>query len=257
MKNTILSLKDSKLIEEAILGYGRILSISDLMVIFKKQYSKSSAHNRINLLTKLGWFRRIKKGLYLIIDSISSRSQNDISQLVIANSLVNNSYVSLTLALNYYNFFDQLSKEIISITIKENKTYIFDNFTYKFSKIKKSMFFGFTKKMYNGRIIKIADAEKALIDYLYLDNSFNCASTVSEIIKEHYKDLNLDKLQDYAIKSSITIQKKIGFFLDQNKLDSTKLYQTIKNNRGVSHFTTESKLFNAKWRIYYDDRIIR
>lgn len=256
MKHTILSEKDAKLIEKAIIQHGRILSIHNLMIIFKELYTDASAHNRINQLTNAGWLRRIKQGLYLIVDSLSARSQNDTSLYIIANSLVSDSYVSLSYALNYYQMFDQYDRTITSITIKNSKKYNFDNHTYKYSKVKKDIYFGFVEKRENNKIIKIAEAEKALIDYLYLDKSFGSASLVFEKIRDHHLELDLDKLQAYAVHSGLTVLRKIGFILDVLKLDSGQAFRALKNKRGSSYFTADSTSFNAKWRLYYDDRII-
>ncbi|MFH1048206.1 MAG: hypothetical protein V1732_00905 [Patescibacteria group bacterium] len=256
MKNTILSEKDANLMEKAILKHGRILCISDLMVIFKELYTDASAHNRINQLVHTGWLMRIKQGLYLIVDSLSGRSQTDISLAVIANALNKESYISLSYALNYCQMFDQYDKIITSISVKGGKKYSFDNHIFKFSKVKKNQYFGFVEKRENGKIIKIAEAEKALIDYLYLDKSFGSASLVFEKIRDHKKELDLDKLQAYAVLSCLTVCRKIGFLLDALKLNSDKVFGAVKNKRGYSRFTAGSKLFNAKWRLYYDDRII-
>jgi predicted transcriptional regulator of viral defense system len=257
MKNTILSEKDSKLIEKAIIKYGRILNISELLDVFGELYTDNSAHNRINQLTKVGWFLRIKQGLYLIVDSLSARSQNDISLYVVANSLVDESYVSLSYSLNFYQMFDQYDKIITSVNIKNSKKYNFDNHSYYFSRVKKDFYFGFVEKRDGNKIIKIAEAEKALIDYLYLDNSFSSASLVFEKIRDYSKELDLDKLQYYAARSGTTVLRKIGFILDTIGLNTDKAFSLMKDNHGSSYLTRDSKLFNSKWRIYYDDRIIR
>ena len=110
--------------------------------------------------------------------------------------------------------------------------------------------------MEGGRIVRIAEAEKALVDYLYLDKSFGCASLVFEKLRDFHKELNLEKLQRYAVKAGITIQRKLGFLLDMLNLESFFIYTHVKGNRGFSRFTSDSTLFNAKWRLYYDDRII-
>jgi len=256
MKSTILSEKDASLIERAILKYGRILNISDLMSVFQETYSQSSAHNRINLLSCAGWFRRLKQGLYLIIDSLTARSQVDVSLLSIANALVKNSYVSLSHALNYYQLFDQYSNTVVSVTTKVNKKYLFDNYIFRYSKVKQEMYFGFTEKIVNGRKVCLAEAEKALIDYLYLDKSFTSANLVFEKLKENHQELDFKKLQEYASRSGLAIARKIGFMIDQLNLDSTLLHRIVQNNRSVSRFAADSKLFNAKWRLYYDHRII-
>ena len=256
MKSTILSEKDTKLIERAILQYGRILNIHDLMTIFQKEYSQSSAHNRISFLAQAGWFRRIKQGLYLIIDSLTARSQIDVSLLSIANVLVKDSYVSMSHALNYYQLFDQYSSTVISVTTKENKKYLFDGYTFRYSRVKQNMYFGFSEKIVNGRKVWLAEAEKALIDYLYLDKSFWSASLVFEKLKDRAEEFDIKKLQEYAMRSGLTIARKIGFMLDHLNHDSTFLHRFVQKKRSASRFTADSMVFNAKWRLYYDDRII-
>lgn len=257
MKNTILSENDSRLLESALLHYGRIVTVDQLMTVFKKRYSEASAHNRIHFLAYAGWLKRIKRGLYLIIDSLTARASTDISHLIIANTLVHGSYVSLAYALNYYQLFDQYSNTIVSVTINNNKKFTLDDCIFKFSKVKKAFYFGYSEKMEGGRIVRIAEVEKALLDYLYLDKSFSCASLVFEKLRDFHKELNLEKLQRYAVKAGVTIQRKLGFMLDMLNLESSDIYKHVKGNRGFSKFTSDSTLFNAKWRLYYDDRIIR
>ncbi|MEK7527841.1 MAG: hypothetical protein AAB574_02400 [Patescibacteria group bacterium] len=256
MKTTILTEKDTNLIEQIILKYGRIVGIDDLMTIFRIEYSNLSAHNRIQKLTKAGWLKRIKRGLYLVIENLSSRFQNDNSLMLIANALNKSSYISLSYALNYYHMFDQYSKTIVSVTTADSKKYIFDDFVFKFAKVKENMFFGFSQKIEAGKIVRIADVEKALIDYLYLDKSYTSASVVFEKLREYQESLDLNKLQNYALRSDMTIRRKIGFFLDQLGVNTQGLYRILAENKGLSRFTKESKTFNAKWRIYYDNRII-
>lgn len=256
MKTTILTEKDTKLIERTILKYGRIVAVEDLMAIFRAEYSELAAHNRIQKLTKAGWLKRIKRGLYIVIENLSSRFQNDNSLLLISNALNQNSYVSLSYALNYYHMYDQYSKTVVAVTTTNSGKYKFDDYVLKFTKVKENMFFGFSQKIEAGKFVNIADAEKALIDYLYLDKSFTSASIVFEKLRDYQQSLDFNKLQSYAKKSDITIKRKIGFLLDQLNVDTQKLHQSLVNNKGSSRFTQESKIFNAKWRIYYDIRII-
>ncbi len=257
MKNTILSEKDAKLMEKAIVQHGRLLNTKDLAAVFKKSYPDASAHNRIQQLTRSGWLKRIKQGSYLIADSLSARAQNDVSLYVVANALVSESYVSLSYALNYYQMFDQYDKTITSITTKIGKTYNFDGHAYHFSKVKENVYFGFVEKREGGTIIRIAEAEKALLDYLYLDASFGSASLVFEKIKEYHAELDIDTLQEYAARFGATMLRKVGFMFDSLGLDSGKAFRALKNKRGSSHFFSGAKSFSAKWRLYYDERIIR
>ncbi|MFA7301102.1 MAG: hypothetical protein WC069_02245 [Candidatus Shapirobacteria bacterium] len=255
MKNTILSQTDSEILEQLLLKYGRIVNSKDLNSVFNTKYSKFASQNRIQKLCKNGWLKRIKRGLYLVIDNLSSRFQNENSLISISNLLNKNSYISFSYALNYYQMYDQYSKNVIAISKKQSNDFNFDDFVFKFTKVKKSMYFGFSKKNNAGKLINIADVEKVLIDYLYIDKSFTSASLVYEKLKDYQSEIDFSKLQEYTLLCDNTIKRKIGFLLDHININTDKIYQSLDKNTGFSRFTVKSKLFNAKWRIYYDNRI--
>lgn len=257
MKNTILSAKDAKIIEKIILKFGRIATIDDLMSVFTKEYGQVSAHNRIQMLSGAGWFLRVKRGFYVIIENISSRAVNDMSLATISQALNKDSYISLDLALNYYGMFDQYTKTVTAINFKISKNYKFQDNVFKFVKIAEKYYFGFTQVRLDGKIINMATKEKALLDYLYLDNSFYSASLVWEKLKEYQREIDFDKLRQDALKFGVAVQRKIGWLLDELGINSNKLLVSSKKHNGYSRFTKESKKFNAKWRLYYDDRIIK
>lgn len=257
MKNTILSEKDIRIIEKVILRFGQIVSIDNLMEVFSDEYSKASAHNRIQFLSKAGWFLRIKRGLYLIISNLTSRSTNDTSLLLIAQAINNDSYISLQAALNHFQMFDQYSSSISVINKKISKTLNFVNNQIKFIKIDTKYYFGFEKTRVQGKVVQMATKEKALLDYLYLDNSFYSASLVLEKIRNHTDEINFEILRKSALKFNVSVQRKLGFLLDQLNLETNELLLNVSKHKGFSRLTKGSNKFNAKWRLYYDDRIIK
>jgi len=257
MKNTILSEKDANIIEKVVLAFGRIVTANELMTVFTKEYGQSSAHNRIQILARAGWFLRIKRGVYIITENLSSRSFSDLSLLTISQALNRNSYISLGSALNHYGMFDQYAKSVSAINLQFSKKYKFQDNDFKFVKVAKKYYFGFTQVRQDGKIINIASREKALLDYLYVDKSFYSASLVFEKFKEHRDEIDFQLLQEYALRYGASIQRKVGFLLDQLHINTDSLLVGAKQHQGYSRFTKESKKFNAKWRIYYDDRIIK
>ncbi len=258
LKNTILSDKDSRLIEKVIIKYGDIVAVGSILKIFQKEYSLLAARNRIHQLEKRGWFVRVKQGLYVIVSDIASRSTSNISLFRIAQALNSKSYVSFDYALNHYNMFDQYVKTLTSITTTRAKEYEFQKIIFKFVKINKNYYFGFSKKRIEGKLVNIADLEKVIIDYFYFNKTSYILSLMLEKLTKHKDNFDFEKMQNYALRYNMATQRKIGFLLDEIGIDTQKLYNKVKlKNIGYSRFSKDSKKFNSKWRVYYDHRIIK
>ena len=104
---------------------------------------------------------RIKRGLYLF-------SLNPISELEIANKLYQPSYISFETALSHYNIIPEIVYTITSATTKRGKEITAQDKIFRYYKIKKSLYFGYRPTKFNNRVVLMADAEKALLDYVYL-----------------------------------------------------------------------------------------
>ena len=90
MKQTILSAKQSELLENLIVKHGQIVTTENIILLAKDSWDYTQAKNLITKLTKNGWLNRIKRGLYAISD-LSTRGFLPISPLAVANLLVNDS----------------------------------------------------------------------------------------------------------------------------------------------------------------------
>jgi len=254
--STILSTKDAELLEAAIARYGHIVRFDDLKTMFRSRYSDSEIRQKVARLAKRGWLVRVKKGLYVLISDITTLSSNNISLLRISNALNENSYVSLSAALYYYGLVDQLIKTITAITTTKTKRYSFQEFTFSFSKVQDGFYFGYSEKREEGKLIKIADIEKVVLDYLYLKKDIYSLNLLWEKLVENSDEFNFNKLQEYALRCTLRLRRATGFLLDQLDMDSSELFVSVKNHKGYSRLTSGSMDFNAKWRLYYDHRII-
>jgi len=140
-KYTILLKDDVKLLEEAIVQFGRIVTFKQLSSLLKNRYtSAQSVRNRISFLLKSGWLIKIKKGFYVIITDLSNLSFNDISGMAITQALNKDSYISFENALQYHGMFDQMLKTVDAVTFKTARKYEMQNLQIRFSKIKSSLF---------------------------------------------------------------------------------------------------------------------
>lgn len=255
-KNTILTNKDTELIEKTIIKYGIIVTTAKIIDVFLEKYTKSAAHNRLNYLAKNGWFTRLKNGLFIIVTDFNSRGAESLSLYAASHALNSDSYVSFEHALSYHHFFNQMLSGLRAVTCKRARMYEILGQTIKYTAIKKSLYFGFEAKNENGMEFNMATAEKAFLDMLYFESSSYTASILHDIVSEDGNLLKLDMMAEYAQKFGETVVRKAGFILESAGLDAGKLYALIKRSRNYTRLDAGSVSFNAKWRVYYNDKII-
>lgn len=248
---TILSSRQSELLENLIAKHGTIVTFDDILAESEAWWDYKQSKNLITKLVKHGWLIRIKKGLYVISD-LSNRGFLSLSSYVVANLLVQNSYVSFESALHHYGMFDQLTNTIISVSLKTYKTTQIQNIEYRFVKTKSDYYFGWHEVNIDQTTARIATAEKALIDMIHFHRSTYTIDLVIEKLREHKNDLDFSKLNEYAGKMSMTTIKTFGFMFDLLKIDSAQLLKHTKQTKSAHRMISSAHDFNAKWRLYYD-----
>jgi predicted transcriptional regulator of viral defense system len=257
-KNTILSQKDLNLLETLILQCGRVVSNAQIQVVVGDVQSKGALRKRVAHMSKAGWLLRLKKGLYLVITSVSTLGFNDVSEYVIAQTFNQDSYVSFEYALQYYSMFDQLLARLDSVSTKTARTYKVLMTTYMFFKIKNNLYFGFEEVVMDNQKVKIAEKEKAILDMLYFRSSDYVADLVLEKLTEYKDEFDFNKLKEYCTKYSLSMVRKIGFLLDQIGVDTADLLARSNSHKNsYNRFSATSDKFNAKWRLYYASSLIK
>lgn len=254
-KNTILTEKRLQDIEDIIASFGRIAATEDIHKALGKKYSKFVLKKRIYDLKSKGWLAPLRRGLYYISD-ISSRGFVSIPPFVIAGAFDKNSYISLDSALSFYGLFEQLLRLTSSVTASRSKKYVFQNNTYRYFKINKKLYFGFKSENLEGYYVKVAELEKVVLDYLYFKNDTYSVDLLLEKLYKAKDRIDFKKMFYYARKFPETTKRKLGFILDLLKIDTEGLHKSVKA-KGYSKLTPRSNKFNAKWRLYYEDRFIR
>ena len=251
MKNTMISLKNSELLENLIIKYGQIVTAQQIFSEACAFLNHKQTQYLITTLTKQGWLVRIKKGLYAISD-LSTRGFLSLSSYAVANLLVKDSYVSFESALHHHGMFDQLVSKMISVSLKAYKTVQLQSVEYSFVKTKSDYYFGWQAVSIDNKTVQIATAEKALIDMVNFHKSVYTIDLVIEKLREHKNDLDFARLNEYIGKMSMTTIKIFGFLFDLLKIDSSKLLKVAKQTKGAHRMIVSAKTFNAKWRLYYD-----
>jgi len=255
MDYTLLSKKDLAFLEAIITEYGYVVSISELKCLFR-DLSFNELHQRIRLLVKRGWLIRVKQGYYAVVN-LESHNFSNISPFIISRIFRPDSYVSFEYALNYYGYFDQLPGVVTSVTAKNTRRYEFQNMSYYFVKAKPMMMTGYKSIMVDGKEGRVAKLEKAILDYLHFRKDSYTIDLVLEKLSEARELISTVQMVEFADLYPISVQRRLGFLMDLKSMDSTLLHQKIKQIDGVAKLTRDANQFNAKWRIYYENRFAK
>lgn len=256
MKYTILSTKQSELLERLIAKHGQIVTSKDIIAGAKDECDYQQAKNLITKLVKNGWLSRIKNGLYAISD-LSNRGFLSLSPYVVAGFLVRESYVSFESALQYYGMFDQLTNKTVSLSLKKFKTISLNNTEYSFVKTKEALFFGWQEVVIDNKTVRIATVEKALIDIINFHKSKYAVDLVIEKLQEHKQDFDFKLLVGYLQSFSQATVKTFGLIFDLLGIDSLSIHSLTQKSTKTKYSTHRmiagDRKFNAKWRLYYDE----
>ena len=146
--------------------------------------SRNSLKVALSRMVKQRLLVRLRRGVYQL--GFSSFDPKKI-----ANQLYYPSYLSFESALSYYGILSQVPFTQTFATIKKSKKMKVGDFEVEFTQIRKDLFFGYVLK--NG--IYIAQAEKALLDQLYLAGRGKRLINIKEL---DLKNINREKLGKYA-----------------------------------------------------------
>ena len=165
--------------------------------------------NKMNLIywQEKGYIKKIKNNWYCFTDK-------EISQAVlfyIANKIYAPSYISLETALSFYGFIPE--GVFLTTSISTLKTNEFDTFTGRFSykSVKRNIFFGYKIIETNKLSFKIAEAEKAILDFLYFNSTIKTnidlrAFRLNKI--NMINDIDFNKITAYANLFNSTVLLK-------------------------------------------------
>ncbi len=126
---------------------------------------------------------------------------------------------------------------------------------YQFIKTKATYFYGWEVIWFGNLEAKIATPEKAPIDLVQFHRNTYTVDLVIEILAKYEESVDIQRLAGYLESSPVTVQRIFGFIFELVGLRSqAEVLEALVGERASrSKVTSESALFNARWRLYYDD----
>lgn len=198
---TILTLK-------SLLKDYPIFSVNDILKI------ESGFHRqRLVEWQKKGYVKKIVDRFYIFSDT----EVNDELIYLISNRIYQPSYISLETAFKYYNL---IPESVYAVTaVSSRRTYHFKSgiadFLYR--KIKTKLIFGYKAVQNKNHTLKIAEIEKAVIDFFYLNPRINTKEHFEELrfnSVEFLENYNNEKMMQYIeLFSNKSLSKRISDFI--------------------------------------------
>lgn len=169
-----------------------VFSLNDIRKIEAKFYRR-----RLNEWQAKGYIKKLRRGYYMFSDLII----NEETLFLIANRLYAPSYVSFEMALSYYSLIPEGVYLITSASGKKTVSFKTPIAEFSYRKIKPELLFGYRMEKQRGQGYKIAEMEKAVLDYLYLNPKIAEESDFYEWrfnSEEFLSKADMAKLNEYA-----------------------------------------------------------
>lgn len=140
-----------------------------------------------------GLLARLKRGFYILKTDPPLEEE-------VANALYKPSYISFEYALAYYSIIPEMTYQITSATTKPTRLFSVGHNAYSYHTIKSEAYTGYILSQRGERKFYIAEAEKALVDYLYTLSLGQRVIAGGRSLNERLevKSLNKDKIWVYA-----------------------------------------------------------
>ena len=181
-----------------------VFSLEELCV-FYPQEKRETLKKCLSRWKKKGWVTGLRRGLY----ELTFPSNLNLPDLYIANKIYTPSYVSLETALSNYGIIPEVAIAVTSVTSKPTRRFKNQHGLFIYRTVQPQAFCGYQVEKHGNYDVLIAEPEKALVDYLYLNT---CHNTQFDITAQRFdykkiKKMNSDKMQKYASLYELSLRK--------------------------------------------------
>lgn len=185
-----------------------VISANDILKVDQNFHKQ-----RLSEWQKKGYLKKVAKGHYIFSDL----EINESVLFIIANKIFEPSYISLEMALSYYGLIPESVYSITSVTSR--KTYKFassiGHFSYR--RIKPELMFGYNLVKYQNHNFKMAEIEKAILDYFHINSKLKTEEEFEElrINKDAFQEkVDMKKFSEYLVQfNSKALEKRVNLFI--------------------------------------------
>lgn len=186
-----------------------VFTISDI-----RKFEYSFHRPRLSEWQNKGYIKKLRRGYYIFSDS----NINEQALFLVANKLYSPSYVSFEMAFSYYGLIPESVYGFTCATSRKTASFKTSIGEFIYHKIKPDLMFGYKLESYQGQNYKIAEIEKAVLDYLYINPQLKTEADFFELrfnSSEFLAKADIQKLNQYlgSFKNK-SLSKRANNFLE-------------------------------------------
>lgn len=142
-----------------------LFSTQDLLLLNPGAHRKT-LQNQLSEWVERRYLLRLKRDLYELLEK-GAEAGKSVPDLVVANRLLEPSYISCETALSIFGGIPEYSVQVTSVTTKPSRTFRNERGSFSYRSCQPRAFQGYHLGREEGYPVKIATPEKALVDYVY------------------------------------------------------------------------------------------
>lgn len=127
--------------------------------------SRAKTLQQLHLWARKGLVLRLRRGIYMLAEVYR---KTEPSPYFLANELLRPSYVSTFSAFQQYGLIPEMVVQYTSVTTRTTRTFQNAFGVFRYSALKTDFFWGYRTMTLDGTAVKMAEPEKALLDFFHL-----------------------------------------------------------------------------------------
>ena len=186
---------------EQFSAYTSPFHVFDSSLVLPFYESHQQAQRQLSDWTRAGKLIQLRRGLYTFPPH--DKSNNPVS-FFIANRLVGASYISLQMALSYYDLIPEHVVAVTSVTTGRPQKYENEFGRFFYRHIKPAFFYGFEyRQITASQFAFVATPEKAILDLIYLTPDGANEAYIRELRLQNLDLLDIDRLKNFVARADI------------------------------------------------------
>lgn len=185
-----------------------VFSIKDI-----EKVDLSFHKQRLSEWQKKGYVKKLRQGFYIFSDL----EINEKTLFTLANRIYEPSYISHEMALSIYGLIPEAVYGVTSVTSQNTKNIKTPVGDFIYRHIQPELMFGYELREHNGHHYRLAEIEKAVLDYLYFNSKISDNESFEAVrfnISEAKEKIDGEKFSKYLTAfNSKALEKRAKKFL--------------------------------------------